>query len=802
MFRGIRSSLVETWLLCKQRIMLGCVNRLSRQIVGWRVIDLKWSAFIALLLGASFGQAADGPTGAQIFKQKCAICHGAGGEGTNDNYPQALEGDKSIAQLAKLIARTMPKEAPKKCTAEEANLVADYIYDAFYSKIAQARNRPARIELSRLTVRQYRNAIVDLIGEFRPPARWGTERGLKAEYFKSRNLANGDRLIERIDPQVAFDFGLSSPDPAKFDEEQFSIRWNGSVLAPETGVYEFIVRTENGARLWVNDNTKPLIDAWVKSGKGTEFRGSIYLLGGRAYPLRLEFSKAKVGVDDTKTRKEKPPPVKSSIALFWKVPSQSEDVIPSRNLSPERGSEVLALETPFPPDDRSVGYERGTSVSKAWDRATTDAALEVTGYVVTHVRELAGVRDDAPDRAARLRAFCLRFAERALRRPLTAEQKRFFVERHFEGARDLDLAIKKVVLLVLKSPWFLYRELNPNPDAYDVASRISFGLWDSLPDKQLLAAAAAGKLTTREQVKQQAERMLADLRTRSKIREFLHLWLKIDATPDITKDSKRYPGFSQQIVSDLRTSLDLFLDDVVWSEESDFRQLFLTDSLFLNGRLAVFYDEDLAANASFQKIEPDRGERAGILSHPYLMACFAYTATTSPIHRGVFIARNLLGQGLRPPPQAFAPLPVESHPGLTTRERVALQTKPNNCQTCHSVINPLGFPLEHFDAVGRFRDVEEGKPIDSSGGYQTPVGEWVKFNGVKDLATYLVSRPETKDTFVERLFQYLVKQPVRAFGPQELADLGRSFAEYDFNIKKLIVEEIVSSAFASRKEKP
>ena len=126
-------------------------------------------------------------------------------------------------------------------------------------------------------------------------------------------------------------------------------------------------------------------------------------------------------------------------------------------------------------------------------------------------------------------------------------------------------------------------------DAYDVACRISFGLWDSLPDQALLDAAAAGKLATREQVAAQAERMVDDLRTRGKIREFLLQWLKVDRTADVSKDGKLFPEFSPAIASDLRTSLDLFLEDVVWGEASDFRRLLLADELYLNGRLAKFY---------------------------------------------------------------------------------------------------------------------------------------------------------------------------------------------------------------------
>ncbi len=216
-----------------------------------------------------------------------------------------------------------------------------------------------------------------------------------------------------------FDFGLNAPEPEKFDPKEFSIGWRGAVLAPETGDYEFIVKTEHSIRLWVNDVEHPLIDAWVKSGKDTEFRGSIYLLAGRAYPIRLEFSKAKQGVADSKEKKEKAPVVKASIALEWKLPLRPAEVIPARNLSPGRFSEVFVPSTPFPPDDRSVGYERGTSVSKAWDQATTDAALEVADYVATHLKELAGVGFDSSEREGKLRDFCLKFAERAFRRPLT-----------------------------------------------------------------------------------------------------------------------------------------------------------------------------------------------------------------------------------------------------------------------------------------------------------------------------------------------------------------------------------------------
>src|SRR5205814_970772 len=217
------------------------------------------------------------------------------------------------------------------------------------------------------------------------PAAVDDKRGLHGEYFNDRGFRGNKRVIDRTDPQVRFDFGTGGPEKDKFDDgAQFAIRWEGSVLAPETGDYEFVVRTEHAARLWVNDPDRPLIDAWVKSGKDTEHTGTIFLLAGRAYHLRLEFSKANQGVVK---KGEKRPPTPASIALLWKLPHRAPEVIPQRNLSPGRAPEAFAVTAPFPPDDRSLGWERGNTVSKEWDQAATDAAIETAGYVLAHLDE-------------------------------------------------------------------------------------------------------------------------------------------------------------------------------------------------------------------------------------------------------------------------------------------------------------------------------------------------------------------------------------------------------------------------------
>src|SRR5262249_47521211 len=140
-------------------------------------------------------------------------------------------------------------------------------------------------------------------------------------------------------------------------------------------------------------------------------------------------------------------------------------------------------------------------------------------------------------------------------------------------------------------------------DALDVAARLSFGLWDSLPDQELVNVASAGRLATKEQVAKQAERMLADPRGKAKLREFLLTWLKADQEHDLAKDARKFPGFDASVIADLRTSLELSLDDIVWSGASDFRRLLLSDEVFLNGRLAKYYGAAPLPDIGLKKVK-------------------------------------------------------------------------------------------------------------------------------------------------------------------------------------------------------
>ena len=771
-------------------------------------------------------------TGPEIFKKQCAKCHGKNGEGVKGKFEGPLQGDRSLERLARYIERNMPDDKPGSCTSQNATNVAKYIYNSFYSREARLRSaKPPRVELARLTNRQYLNSVADLIKEFTgKDGAVSQEHGLRANYYGSRHFDKS--VIERVDRQVDFDYGEGLPDEKMAGTNGISMQWRGSIRVDETGDYEFVLKTPNGARLWVNDKEEPLIDAWVASGTVTEHKAKIRLLGGRVYPLKLHFTKFK-----EKT---------SAISLQWLPPHGAQQPIPGRNLFTSDSMPTFVVTTAFPPDDSSLGYERGALVSKAWDEATTSAAIEAAGYVAQNLDHLSHSKASDTNRTAKAETFCSEFVTKAFHRPLSQEEKRIFVSNQFKSqarggnqkpdnkdkSRESEIAdsVKRVVLLTLKSPQFLYLGLdNPNPDDFVVAARLSYDLWDSLPDQDLRKLAEQGTLHTREQIAQQARRMLNDPRAHAKMLAFFHHWLQMDRVENLPKDEKVFPGFTAAIIADLRTSLDLFLEETTWNGSSDYRQLLLADYLYVNNRLAEYYGlntnsdnkltepaekeragggDSTKADASelanqkntndFVKVSFGAGQRCGVLTHPYLLSQFSYQKMTSPIHRGVFLTRNIVGRSLKPPPMAMTFKDADFAPNLTMREKVSQLTQPQACQSCHSVINPLGFSLEQFDAVGRFRTSEHDRPIDSVSEYVSDDGEKIRLTGARDVADYAIHNEQAQNTFIEQMFHHVVKQPMLAYGAGTLNRLEKSFVASDFNMQKLLVEIATISASQGR----
>ena len=728
--------------------------------------------------------------GEVVYRQDCMSCHGPVGQGVAGKADEPLVGEKSIASLAKYIAREMPEDDPGTLSLADATASAEYIHKAFYSGEARARNHPPRIELAHLTVRQYRESIADLLASLRNATSTTVSGGLAGHYRErpERDPKKPDQnrpevaFKDQVDPVIDFDFKDKSPEKGTY-AAQFSINWSGSILVPDTGEYEFRVTSLNGVRLYVNapeggSEKNALIDLWVSSGMSRSAQAPLFLLGGRSYPLKLEFFKYK-----EKT---------AGLKLEWRPPGGAWVVIPRTNLSPKSSSPVSVISVPLPPDDGSIGYERGASVSREWTEAIAKGALQVSGMIGPHLFTLAGTKADAPDRGEKLKAFTLRFAQMAYRRPLTDEQKADLTAIYAASVVP-EVAAKRAFIFTLSNPAFLYPGIGPQDD-YAVASRLALALWDSVPDATLLKAAAAGQLKDAAQVRLQAQRMMKDPRAKSKLRDFLHHWLHVEEGAEIAKDQKEYPGFDQGVVMDLRTSLDLFAESVVWSEASDYRQLLLSDTILMNERLAKFYGQKVEAGAGFQPVKMDAEQRGGVLTHPFVLATFSYTKSSSPIHRGVFVTRNILGLMLKPPPMAIAFMDDKFDPSFTMREKVTELTSKPACMSCHVTINPLGFSFERFDAVGRVRATDNKKPVDPTSDYTTSDGNVIKLTGARDVAIHAAESLSGQTGFVRNLFQEMVKQPPAAYSPELLGQLTSQFRADKFHVRNLAVEVAVVAA--------
>jgi hypothetical protein len=789
--------------------------------------------------------------GAQVYQQKCASCHGPAGQGVPGVYDSAIFGERSVAELARLIERTMPEGEPEDCVGDEATAVARYIHQEFYSPAARIRrgfDQKLEVELSRLTVPQYRNAVADLIGYFTPPpeqihhASGGRRRGdgsqenseatpsvaepgLSGAYFASEGMSKANKLVDsRVDRKLEFDFGDSVPFEG-LPKDQFAIVWEGSLIARDTGEYHLRVTTPNGARVYVNldpssglhklrDDSSaagqfPLIDAWVGSGTEREESARIFLLGGRHYPLRVEFFKYQEPT--------------ASLRIELKPPQGVWAVLDSQYLTTAASGRTFVVDTGFPADDRSLGFERGASVSPEWYTAISNGAVAAAEEVVNRLPLLSGVqplsKEQAEDPAAQvarvqqLQEFVVRLATVAFRRPLTAEETELLRTRPFANSTSAEAAVRQAIVWILCSPSFVYSDLlaseaslpenapdSSTPASTVIANRLALALWDSIPDQALWTKAQAGELSAPANVEQQAWQMLQDDRTKHKLRGFFRHWLMLEQR-DLTKDPAMFPGFDETVIADWRRSLELFIDQVVWSEGSDYRQLLVSEELWLNSRLRSILgveengrDSAEAAASEFtpEVVESDR--RAGVLTHPYMLSALAYHNNTSPIHRGVFVTRNVLGRSLRSPPVAIAFENDEFPADLTMRQKVTHLTQDASCLSCHTIINPLGFALEQFDAVGRWRETEGGRPIDTRSDYETEDGEVTSVASPRDVAMLALQSPAAKRVFVAQLFQHLTKQSPASYGPNVLAELVDSFEQDQYHIQRLMVRIAVLAA--------
>ena len=409
-----------------------------------------------------------------------------------------------------------------------------------------------------------------------------------------------------------------------------------------------------------------------------------------------------------------------------------------------------------------------TSVSSALWQDYQRAAESVAALVTAEDADFAFLPDAAADAsaelAARRDAFLRDFALRAYRRAVRddeLEALRALFDAGAESFPEMDdpfaAGARMVVAAVLQSPFFLYRVERSTEvvgglvplDAFELASRLSFLLWDAMPDDELFAHAASGSLTDEATLRAQAERMLDDPRAHAKLGRFHDELLEVERFTSYVHD---LPEWRPEIAVSMQQEFRMLVDEVV-EGGGTIRELLTSNVAYVDEDLAALYGIDGVAGAEMQRVTLDPRERSGVLTRAGLLAKNT-DFDPDPVHRGVFVAERILCRDL-PPPPVFDPatlMPV----GDTNRERYESITGVGTCgATCHAlVINPLGFPFERYDALGRWRDDDGGHPIDSATTYTTENGEDVRVSDGIELSAALAELEETHACYAEQLLEF------------------------------------------------
>jgi hypothetical protein len=461
---------------------------------------------------------------------------------------------------------------------------------------------------------------------------------------------------------------------------------------------------------------------------------------------------------------------------------------------------------------RTVALEGGQ------ERIQAAHALEIRGPLsVTGMSDSASRRkifichpEDAADQRPCASKIVAHLAERAFRRPVTDSDLKPLMAFYDQGAQEggFEDGVRDALTAILASPNFLY--LAESGEGFgtvtlsdvELASRLSFFLWGSVPDKQLLDLADAKRLSQPDVLAQQVKRMLADERAKSLVEDFAFQWLDLEKLDRIVPDRREFPQASGLLdPRDLyKEELSLFIDSVLRSDQSVLK-LLTADYTFLNERLAMLYGIETVKGARFRRVKLEDPSRDGLLGKGAILMLTAYPNRTSPVLRGAWILERMLGS---PPPQPPKNVPTlkdnkRGEPPKTLRARLEQHRKNPTCFACHGVMDPLGFALENFNAVGQYRDHDPDTltPIDSSG--RMPDG--TPINGPEDLRNALIARPDRfVQTFTENLMTFALGRSLTYRDMPAVRAVVRHAAADDYRFEAIVRGIVSSPAFRERDE--
>ena len=401
-----------------------------------------------------------------------------------------------------------------------------------------------------------------------------------------------------------------------------------------------------------------------------------------------------------------------------------------------------------------------------------------------------------------------RVTRSAYRRPLGDDDLNVPMRFYREGASagGFEAGLEAALTAVLVNPHFLLRvEYDPpgveSGQVYEVsdielASRLSFFLWSSIPDEPLLGLASRGQLQQDDVLRAEAARMLADPRSRSLWENFAAQWLHLPNLRSFHPDRRLFPDFDDNVRQSMRRETELLFASIV-REDRSLLDLIRSDRTYLDERLATHYGIRGVQGSRFRRVDATpENRRGGLLRHGSMLAVTSYATRTSPTLRGAWILENLIGSPPPPPPTSVPRLDdTSTSQTMTVRERLAEHRANEACAVCHDLIDPLGFALENFDAVGRWRTRDQEQPIDSRG--MLPSGEEIA--DVDDLEAAILARPEQfVGAVAEKLLTFALGRGVEYDDGPAIRAMVRHAAENDYRFSSLIEGVVLSAPFRMR----
>ncbi len=461
---------------------------------------------------------------------------------------------------------------------------------------------------------------------------------------------------------------------------------------------------------------------------------------------------------------------------------------------PEDGASVLErLRQPY---KASFNLHRHPRLSPAVYQVTITGPFNAKGPGDTPSRRMV-FGDDGSKDARRILGSLLR---RAWRREITeADLARMLTI--VDAADDFESGIESAIAAILVSREFLFRtEIAPSETLQriadvELASRLSFFLWSSLPDETLLAAALHGGLDAEAQ----ARRMLRDSRASALVDNFADQWLYLRNLESITPDARLFPDFDHNLRESLRTETSHLVQDVIEHDRSVL-DLLRTDRTWLDERLAAHYGIPHIYGSRFREVAAEPGwQRGGLLRQGSILTLTSYATRTSPVIRGHWVLKNILGSPPPPPPPNVPALDGVIPESLPVRERLALHRQNAACATCHATMDPVGFALENYDAIGRWREVANGQMIDATG--NMPDGGRCK--GIAGLEDWMLKKPDKfAATLTEKLMTYALGRGLTPGDAPAVRQIVRRARDHDWRFSEIIAGIVTSVPFTMRGTAP